>query len=63
MSKRYTLNKNKFFRAMVTIIAAMFLIYLTICYLDIAVHNLSGGTDAQWNLMARLIEKFAEIHN
>ena len=62
MSKRYTLNKKKFFRAIFTIILALFLLYLLICYVDIAVSNLSGGSKAEWNLLLHFILTFCKVN-
>lgn len=58
---RYRLNKKKFAMAMITIIAALFLLYLGICYMDIALNNLSvGGSKSEWNLLLKFILTFCK---
>ena len=58
---RYRLNKKKFAMAMITIIAALFIVYLVICYMDIALNNLSaGGSNSEWNLLLKFILTFCK---
>lgn len=58
MSKKYTLNKKKFFSAMFTFISVLFLLYFAVCYFDIAFNNLSGGSNSEWNLLLNIIKSW-----
>lgn len=34
----------------------LFVAYGVVCYVDILAHNLSGGSDAQWNFLVRMLD-------
>lgn len=39
------------------ILIGMFVVYGVVCYADILAHNLSGGTDNNWNLLAQMLRE------
>lgn len=40
----------KTFKIIMYVICILFLVWISISYLDICAHNLSGKSDASWNL-------------
>lgn len=39
------------------VLIGLFVVYGIVCYADILAHNLSGGSDASWNLLVNMMEK------
>lgn len=55
--KKYRWNYKKFFSRLFTLIIITLYAWLILSYLDIVFNNLSGGTDAEWNLLKILYKK------
>ena len=49
--KKYRWNVKTFARNLAIGLSVVATLYLFACYVDIITHNLSGGTDAAWNVL------------
>lgn len=55
-NKKYHWNIKKFLSNMYFAVSVAFLLWMLASYLDVITHNLSGGTDAKWNLLLMMFK-------
>ena len=53
--KHYRWNYKKFLKTMYALISIALFVWVALSYIDIITHNLSGGTDAKWNLFTSIM--------